>query len=157
MDDKKQQIVLSDIQQEASLASSSEDLLERVVKVLDNHFDYFTWTGFYLVVGDDLQVGPYIGAPTPHTRIKIGEGICGAAAESGQTIVVDDVNQDSRYLACSLQTKSEIVVPLIDNGKILGEIDIDSDRISAFNEEDVRLLEQVARIVVARLKAFPTS
>ncbi len=146
------QTVLSEIQREAQQATSQTDLLERIVRVLDARFTYFTWTGFYLVDGEHLQVGAYIGKPTPHTRIKIGEGICGAAAESGQTIVVDDVNQDSRYLACSIETKSEIVVPLIDDGEILGEIDIDSDRIAAFNEDDAQFLEKVARIVVMRLK-----
>ena len=102
--------------------------------------------------GEHLQVGGYIGKATPHRRITIGEGICGAAAESCQTIVVDDVNHDPRYLACSIETKSEIVVPLIDDGAILGEIDIDSDRIAAFNQDDVRVLEKVARIVVTRVK-----
>jgi L-methionine (R)-S-oxide reductase len=147
---------LADIQQEAKHATSRTDLLERVVRILDNSFDYYTWTGFYLVDGEDLQVGPYVGKPTPHTRIKIGEGICGAAAESGETVIVADVKQDSRYLACSIETKSEIVVPLIDNQKVIGEIDIDSDRVAAFSEQDAQFLEQVAQIVVGRLRTLET-
>ncbi|MBN4057023.1 GAF domain-containing protein [bacterium AH-315-J21] len=154
MEDNNQQDILADIRQAAEQSSSQTDLLEMIVKLLDGAFEHFTWTGFYLVDGEHLQVGPYVGAPTPHTRIKIGEGICGAAAESGQTIVVEDVNADTRYLACSIQTKSEIVVPLIDEGKILGEIDIDSNRISAFDSEDAKFLEQVAEIVVNKLRTF---
>lgn len=152
--DSKQRTVLSEIQEEARQATSRTDLLERVVRVLANEFEYFTWTGFYLVEGEHLQVGPYLGEPTPHTRIKIGEGICGAAAASSETVIVDDVNQDSRYLACSVETKSEIVVPLIENGNVLGEIDIDSNRLAAFKAGDARFLEEVAEIVVRALKGL---
>jgi len=154
METASRQTILSEIQEEAQQATSQTDLLERIVRTLDERFEYFTWTGVYLVDGNHLQVGPYVGKPTPHTRIKIGDGICGAAAESGKTIVVDDVNQDSRYLACSIETKSEIVVPLIDNEVILGEIDIDSDRIAAFDKDDAQFLAEVARIVVRKLRAF---
>ncbi len=148
------QKALTDIQRNADSATSRTDLLERVVNTLDNSFEYYSWTGFYLVDGEHLQVGPYVGKPTPHTRIKIGEGICGAAAESAETVIVADVNEDSRYLACSIETKSEIVVPLIDDGTVIGEIDIDSDRISAFNESDAEFLASVAQIVVERLRTL---
>ena len=107
--------------------------------------------GIYLLEGDTLVLGPYVGKPTPHTRIPLNQGICGAAASSGKTIIVDDVNSDPRYLACSLETRSEIVVPITRNGKILGEIDVDSDRPAAFSEEDRKLLEAVAEILAAKL------
>ena len=90
------------------------------------------------------MLGPFVGKPSPHTRIPLGRGICGAAATAKATIVVDDVNADPRYLACSLETKSEIVVPILLRGEVLGEIDIDSDRPAAFGDADRALLERVA-------------
>jgi len=135
-------------------AQSSDSALESVVKILSSGVEYFTWTGFYLVDGDELQVGPYVGDPTPHTKIKIGEGICGSAAKTGETLIVDDVDSDPRYLACSLETKSEIVVPLMDGDKCLGEIDIDSDSKAAFSEEDAEFLERVAALVTEKLKSL---
>lgn len=117
---------------------------------------HYNWVGIYLLEGDTLVLGPYAGKPTPHTRIPLNQGICGAAASSGKTVIVDDVNSDPRYLACSLETRSEIVVPIAQSGtgKILGEIDIDSDTPAAFTEEDRRLLESVADILAAKLSAI---
>jgi len=83
-------------------------------------------------------------APTEHTKIRIGRGVCGSAAQSGKTEVVDDVSKDHRYLACFVSTRSEIVVPIKKNGAVVGEIDIDSDIANAFNESDVVFLEKVA-------------
>jgi GAF domain-containing protein len=94
-----------------------------------------------------LVLGPYVGAPTPHTRIPLDQGICGAAAATGQTIIVDDVNADPRYLACSLETKSEIVVPIHVKGRVAGELDIDSHTPAAFTAEDRRLVEHCAALV----------
>ena len=144
--------ILTQIESELERAVDAHGALKATVEILDREFDYFSWTGFYLVDNDELQVGPYVGKSTPHTRIKIGEGICGAAAESKTTIVVDDVHADPRFLACSLETKSEIVVPLLDGQSVLGEIDIDSDTASAFSSEDAEFLEQVAALVVTALK-----
>ena len=92
-----------------------------------------------------------VGKPSPHTRIPLGRGICGAAATQQATIVVDDVNADPRYLACSLETKSEIVVPIMDGGEVLGEIDIDSDRHAAFGAADRARLEAVAALLAPLL------
>ncbi len=144
--------ILKEIKSTLHQAADSHTALQAIVEILDREFDYFTWTGFYLVDKDELQVGPYVGKPTPHTQIKIGQGICGAAAQSKKTIVVDDVSADSRYLACSLETKSEIVIPLLDGEIILGEIDIDSDTPAAFSQQDANFLEQVAKLVVTALK-----
>ena len=94
-----------------------------------------------------LVLGPFRGAPTPHTRIPLNQGICGAAASAGKTIVVDDVNSDPRYLSCSLETKSEIVVPVLVNGKVAGELDIDSHSLAAFGAEDRELCQHAAAIV----------
>jgi GAF domain-containing protein len=106
--------------------------------------------GFYLLQGEELLLGPFEGKPTPHTRISLSQGICGAAASSGETVIVDDVNADPRYLACSLETRSEIVVPIFNRGRILGEIDIDSDQPAAFTAQDRELLETVAALIAHR-------
>ena len=90
---------------------------------------------------------------TPHTRIPLNQGICGAAASSGQTIVVDDVSRDSRYLACSLETKSEIVVPVFAHGKVVGELDIDSHFPAAFTPEDQEFVQHCATLVGTKLEA----
>lgn len=118
--------------------------LERCVAHLSERFAHYDWVGIYRLDGDTLVLGPYRGQPTEHVRIPLGQGICGAAAASGRTEVVDDVRADPRYLACFPSTRSEIVVPIIWRGEVLGEIDVDSDRPAAFGEEDRRLLEALA-------------
>jgi len=98
-----------------------------------------------------LVLGPYRGRPTEHKRIPIGAGICGRAARVKQTVTVDDVNADAEYIACSLQTRSEIVVPIMRGDQVLGEIDIDSDGTAAFAAQDRKFLEEVARLVAPKL------
>jgi GAF domain-containing protein len=120
------------------------------VALLKERLPYYSWVGIYLLEGDELVLGPYLGKPSPHTRIPLNRGICGAAASQQQTIIVDDVNSDPRYLACSIETKSEIVVPIMRGATVLGEIDIDSDRPAAFGEADRRLLESVAAELAKR-------
>ncbi len=113
--------------------------------------DRYHWVGIYLLEGDTLVLHNQIGAPTPHTRIPLSLGLCGAAARERQTIVVDDVRQDPRYLACSLATRSEIVVPILDaRGRVFGEIDIDSDQPAAFSPRDRALVEAAAAALGAR-------
>jgi L-methionine (R)-S-oxide reductase len=139
--------------------------MEGVVEVLKQHVRDYTWVGIYLLEGNELVLGPYRGKPSPHTRIPLGRGICGAAATEKATIVVDDVNADPRYLACSMETKSEIVVPIMRGQDVIGEIDIDSDRKAAFTHADRELLERVALMIASRLpvdypaalKGWPTS
>jgi len=126
----------------------SDEVLRRTVDVLHDRFDHYSWVGVYLVEGDDLVLGPWRGPQaTEHVRIPIGEGVCGAAAASGRTEIVDDVNADPRYLACFVSTRSEIVVPIAYQGKVVGEIDIDSDAPAAFGEADRAFLERVAVLV----------
>ncbi len=132
-------------------------MLEQVVAALKEARPDYSWVGIYLVEGDELVLGPYLGKPSPHTRIPLGRGICGAAATAKATIVVDDVNADPRYLACSLETRSEIVVPIMHGDRVLGEIDIDSDRPAAFGADDRELLESVAALVAPRLAAAPAA
>jgi L-methionine (R)-S-oxide reductase len=126
----------------------ADDALRRVVWVLQERFDDYSWVGIYLVEGDELVLGPWQGPEaTEHVRIPVGQGICGAAAASGVTEVVDDVNADPRYLACFPSTRSEIVVPISYDGGVVGEIDIDSDRPAAFDADDRELLENVAVLI----------
>jgi len=107
------------------------------------------YTGIYLyrLQGDELVLGEFVGRPTEHVRIPVGAGICGASAASGSTIVVDDVGADERYIACSLETQSEIVVPIKRGGRYLAQIDIDSDRRAAFGPQDRWLLERAAALI----------
>jgi GAF domain-containing protein len=134
-----------------SSAKSAEQLMKGVVKLLHETMLKYNWVGFYMleteVQGPVLVLGPFEGAMTPHTRIPLNQGICGAAASSGKTVVVDDVQSDPRYLACSLETKSEIVVPIFARGKVVGELDIDSHFPSAFSLEDRQLVEYCAAAV----------
>lgn len=123
------------------------ELLKNAVHLLHERFPKYDWTGIYLVEGDELVVDSYLGAPTPHERIPIGQGICGAAVAERDTIIVPDVNADPRYLACSIETKSEIVVPIYDGEVIIGEIDIDSHRPDAFKAHDRRYLERIAAVL----------
>jgi L-methionine (R)-S-oxide reductase len=121
------------------------EVLQGVVDVLHDRIRHYSWIGIYLVDGDDLVLGPWQGAQaTEHVRIPVGQGVCGAAAASGQTEVVDDVNADRRYLACFPSTRSEIVVPITHEGRVVGELDIDSDQHAAFGEDDRAFLERVA-------------
>lgn len=119
-------------------------LLRWTVEALADAFEHYHWTGIYLLDGEELVLGPYVGLPTEHQRIPLGRGICGAAASEGRSIVVDDVRADPRYLSCFLSTRSEIVVPILDGRRVIGEIDVDSDRPAAFGKADRLLLEAVA-------------
>lgn len=136
----------------ATAAYSLEEMEKAVVEVIAAELPLYNWTGFYWLDPHDPQtlvLGAFIGEPTPHVRIPVTQGICGAAVASGETVVVDDVHSDPRYLSCSIKTKSEIVVPIYARGKVVGEIDIDSHAAAAFAEIDRAFLQEVARIVGA--------
>jgi L-methionine (R)-S-oxide reductase len=112
----------------AAKSTTLKDLMTEVVALLHQNLLKYNWVGFYIIDEKDknmLELGPFKGSMTPHTRIPLNQGICGAAASTGKTVVVDDVNADSRYLACSTETKSEIVVPIFVRGEVQGELDID--------------------------------
>ena len=123
---------------------------QRVVEELHNRFSHYDWVGIYWVDADagELVLGPWIGPEaTEHTRIPLGVGICGAAAVSGRTEIVDDVTADPRYLACFATTRSEIVVPIFAEGQVVGEIDIDGSDVSAYDETDAQFLEEIAALL----------
>ena len=143
--------VLDRIRRETAAATTARDVLTRTVAVLKDAIPEYTWVGIYLLEGNELVLGPFLGKPSPHTRIPLGQGICGAAATEKATLIVDDVNADPRYLACSVETQSEIVVPIMHGERVLGEIDIDSDRLAAFGAADRELLEGVAALIAPGL------
>ena len=125
--------------------NQSSQVLQNVVNFLFDNFNKYTWVGIYIVDGDNLVLGPWKGEQaTEHVKIPIGKGICGSAAASGRTEIIPDVDADDRYLACFVSTKSEIVVPIKDNYKTLGEIDIDSYKKDAFTRNDKEFLEKIA-------------
>jgi putative methionine-R-sulfoxide reductase with GAF domain len=143
--------LLTAIRSAIASAPNADSAMRQAVRLLKDAVPYYSWVGIYLLDGDELVLGPYLGKPSPHTRIPLGRGICGAAATEKATIVVDDVNADPRYLACSIDTRSEIVVPIMEDGQVLGEIDIDSDTPAAFGDADRALLEEVAALVAGSL------
>src|SRR5437868_12539732 len=148
--------VRNEVAEFAERSRSAAELMQSVVKLLHDRMLKYNWVGFYLLEpGAEppmLVLGHFQGAMTPHTRIPLNQGICGAAASSGKTVVVDDVRSDARYLACSVETKSEIVVPVFAKGKVAGELDIDSHFPAAFTFEDRELVEYCAQLVGKRLE-----
>jgi len=152
---------LEEVRNEVSLlaqsAPTASDLMQEMVKLLHDRMLKYNWVGFYMLEPGAqppvLVLGAFEGAMTPHTRIPLNQGICGAAASSGQTVVVDDVSKDSRYLACSLETKSEIVVPIFVHGRVVGELDIDSHFHAASTAEHQELVQHCAALVGKQLEA----
>jgi len=130
----------------------SSQVLQQVVDYLYAHFDDYNWVGIYIVKDNYLVLGSWNGKQaTEHTKISIGEGICGSAAKTGKTELVSDVSKDGRYLSCFVSTRSELVVPIKKQGVVVGEIDIDSDISDRFNESDVVFLEKVADMLAKHI------
>jgi GAF domain-containing protein len=148
---QKYDAILERLRAEIPREHDGNAALEHTVRVLKESLPSYTWVGIYLLHGNELVLGPFLGRPSPHTRIPLGRGICGAAAAERETIVVDDVSADPRYLACSVDTRSEIVVPIMAGGEVLGEIDVDSDRPAAFGPADRELLEATAAMLAPKI------
>jgi GAF domain-containing protein len=142
--------VLSGVRVAIEHAPSYPEAMLRAVNLLKEQMPDYSWVGIYLLEGEELVLGPFRGKPSPHTRIPLNQGICGAAASTKETVIVDDVDADPRYLACSLETRSEIVVPIMRGLDVLGEIDIDSDKKAAFGPADRELLEAVAALLARK-------
>ncbi|HLK34882.1 MAG TPA: GAF domain-containing protein [Terriglobales bacterium] len=155
----KVETVKKEIDHLAATALTADELMHGIVKKLNERMLKYNWVGFYMLESKPgeppvLVLGPFVGAMTPHTRIPLHQGICGAAASSGKTVVVHDVASDPRYLACSIETKSEIVVPVFVRGKVVGELDIDSHFPAAFGADDQHLVEHCARVLGKHLEKF---
>jgi GAF domain-containing protein len=151
--------VVDELNALAAGATSALQLMEGITKLLHQKMLRYNWVGFYMLekegAQDMLVLGPFRCTMTPHTRIPLNQGICGAAAFSGKTIVIDDVSADPRYLACSLETKSEIVVPVFVEKKVVGELDIDSHFLAAFTPDDRTLCEHAAAVLGRWLEKHP--
>ena len=148
--------VRNEVTELAQAVPGAQEFMQTMVKLLHQRMLKYNWVGFYLLEPGAkppmLVLGAFEGAMTPHTRIPLNQGICGAAASSGQTVVVDDVSKDPRYLACSLETKSEIVVPVFVHGKVVGELDIDSHFAAAFSSEHQDLVQHCAKLVGKKME-----
>jgi L-methionine (R)-S-oxide reductase len=148
--------VRNDISTLAEAAPTARALMQDICNLLRERMLKYSWVGFYMLEPGTqppvLVLETFVGAMTPHTRIPLHQGICGAAASSGKTIVVDDVTNDSRYLACSLETKSEIVVPVFVKKQVVGELDIDSHFAAAFGADDEALVQYCAEVVGKKLE-----
>ena len=153
MDNQRQQLV-DNIRIAIAHQAAETEILQAAIELLDGFSENYHWTGIYMLRDNILEVGPYIGPKTEHVKIDLNSGICGAAASRKETVIVDDVTSDERFLACSTTTRSEIVVPLMDGSECLGEIDIDSDRSHNFTGDDRKMLEATAEVIVQRLKAI---
>ena len=143
---------------EALVASGApdEEVLGEVVRRVHEAHPIWDWSGIYLLVGDTLVLGPAT-APADHSRIGVGEGVCGTAVSEDKNQLVEDVREVENYLACSIHTRSEIVVLIRDNGRIVGQFDIDSDTVGAFTAEDERLLDELADLIAPRVASLAAS
>ena len=129
---------------------SDAEALAGLVALLHGARPAWNWVGVYLLARDELVLGPYVGAPTTHTRIPVGRGVCGTAVATGHNQVVDDVGELDNYLACSSSTRSEIVVLIRHLGSVVGQFDIDSDTPSVFGSADENLLDDLAQMAATR-------
>ena len=127
-----------------------DELLLQICELLKQDIYHYDWVGFYILDREknELVLGSFVGKPTPHTHIAVGKGICGQVAESGQTMVVQDVTQVENYISCGLEVQSEIVVPVMKNGKFVAELDIDSHSPAPFTEEDNKFLAKVCDLLI---------
>ena len=129
-----------------SIGLTRDETLLKVCRLLKSGIAYYDWVGFYLVEGKkELVLGPFEGEPTEHARIAFGSGICGQAAQSKETFLIQDVSSETNYLSCSPKVKAEIVIPIFRGEKIAGELDIDSHQLSPFTDQDRDFLEEVCR------------
>ena len=145
--------VLRQVDRIMALNLGKDEKLSLVAHVLRQEVSHYNWVGFYIVdtSSRELVLGPFSGEPTEHVRIPFGKGICGQAAERGKTFLVQDVSEESNYLSCSLKVRSEIVVPVMKDGEVKGEIDIDSHTLRPFTAEDEDLLSRIAAKIEACL------
>ena len=135
----------------------SNNPLQAAVEHLFDTSEHYHWVGIYIVKGDVLELGPFKGPPTEHVRIPVSKGICGAAVREQRSINIQDVMEDSRFIACSISTRSELVVPIWHGGKVVGEIDIDSDEPSAFKAEDEARVKRIAEAIAPYIENYSNS
>ena len=150
---QQHQTVVGDIQRAAETITGRDALLHTVMAIIARDLPHYRWVGVYLLDNGVLNLGPFVGAATEHTLIRVGQGVCGTAVAENRNIIVDDVRGLTNYLACSVGTRSEIVVLIRDgeSGQILGQIDADGDTVGAFDATDEAFLTDVAALLAPRL------
>ena len=131
-------------------SKSHDEVLRESVQILKRERHHYSWVGIYLLEGETLVLHNYVGKPTEHTHIQVGQGVCGVAVAEGANQIVGDVTKLDNYLACSVETRAEIVVLIRRGTNIVGQIDIDSDLADAFTTEDESLLSRVAELLARR-------
>lgn len=131
------------------IKSNPDNLLLQLCELLKQEVYHYDWVGFYILnpENNELVLGPYVGKPTQHTHIAVGKGICGQVAQSGQTMVVQDVTQVENYISCGLEVQSEIVVPVLKEGKFVAELDIDSHSPAPFTDQDSQFLQKICDLL----------
>lgn len=134
---------------ESIVRENPENILLRICEILKQGVYHYDWVGFYILdfEKNELFLGPYVGKPTEHTNIAVGKGICGQVAEKAEAMIVQDVAQIENYLACSLDVQSEIVVPVLKDGRFVAELDIDSHSPAPFRDEDLRFLTKICEVI----------
>jgi L-methionine (R)-S-oxide reductase len=133
----------------AASQNRGADLRQEAMRLLTN-LEGYDWCGIYRLEGSDLELDEYVGEPTEHTRIPIGQGVCGTAVAENSNQVISDVRELKNYLSCSLETRSEIVVLIHLDGEILGQIDIDGHKVGTFKREDEKFLDRVAEVLAKK-------
>lgn len=152
MTDTTDRAFIAETEQLAGQEPDVERFFAALVRRIQAHRPAWHWVGVYLLVGDTLRLGPYLGAPTEHVAIPVGVGVCGTAVASDTNIIVDDVRAQDNYLACSLGTRSEVVVLIRDQGEVIGQFDIDSDNVAEFDARDIAFLEALAEVTSAQAR-----
>lgn len=145
--------LITQVKKELQLNASLESATQTICQILYDKFDKYDWVGFYWVDSEQVQMlklGSFVGETTDHIYIPFGKGICGQVAVSEKTMIMDDVQQSDNYIACSINVKSEIVVPILKNEKFIGQIDIDSHHFNAFTSEDQAMLETICNLIAER-------
>ena len=142
------------IQKIFSQKNTIDNKLQAVCDLLKKEKQFYDWVGFYFKNGNkkELKLAQFAGKPTEHVIIPFGKGICGQVAVSNQNFIVEDVTQQDNYISCGIDVRSEIVIPIFKNRENIGQIDIDSHTINAFNEDDTKLLEFVCELVSSDIK-----
>lgn len=142
--------IIDDFKKYLTQSHTGEEAMLYICESIHQKLDNYHWVGFYLVSQTEeriLELGPYVGEHTDHVKIPFGKGICGQTAESQKTFLIDDVTKEDNYIACSIHVKSEIVVPMFKNNHMIGQIDIDSSTIKAFNDADEIFLKEICSLI----------
>jgi GAF domain-containing protein len=142
--------IVGQVEKVVESSATRDEVLRQAVRILKEGREHYNWVGIYLIDRDTLVLHNYLGKPTEHTHIPIGKGVCGVAVAEGSNQIVGDVTKLDNYLACSVETRAEIVVLIKRGSEILGQIDIDSDLENAFTLEDEALLGRVADLIARR-------